>query len=250
MVEGAAEGEAATERYNRHMQPTFLTFADPDAVASDAAERFFSLAEAAIAERGRFVVALAGGSTPERLYKILATRALDWTQITVFFSDDRFLSPASRFSNAGLALRLLPLSPKTTFPVPAETSLDAAECAAQYEQELLAALGSEPRFDLILLGMGEDGHTASLFPGKAALTATSWITHSTPGVLPPPVNRVTFTFRLINAARNVLFLVTGANKKDKVVLWKAGSGSVTKLPVLGVAPTDGTLTVLLDQAAS
>ena len=145
------------------MQPTFLTFLDPDTVASDAAARFIALAEGAIAERGRFVVALAGGSTPERLYKLLATRTLDWEKITVFFSDDRFVAPTSRYSNAGLALRLLPLCPKTTFPVPAETTLDAAECAAQYEQELLAALGPEPRFDLVLLGMGDDGHTASLF---------------------------------------------------------------------------------------
>ena len=232
------------------MQPTFLTFPDPDAVASDAAVRFIALAEAAIAERGRFVVALAGGSTPERLYKILATQTLDWTQIMVFFSDDRFVAPTSRYSNAGLALRLLPLCPKTTFPIPAETTLDAAECAAQYEQELLAALGPEPRFDLVLLGLGDDGHTASLFPGKAALTATSGVTHSTPGVLPPPVDRVTFTFALINAARSVLFLVTGAGKKEKVAQWRAGEGSVSTLPVQGVAPTHGTCTVLLDEAAS
>jgi 6-phosphogluconolactonase len=232
------------------MQPMFLTFANPDAVASDAAERFLALAQAAIAERGRFVVALAGGSTPERLYKILATRELDWEKVTVFFSDDRFVSPASRFSNAGLALRLLPLNPKTTYPVPSETSLDAAECAAQYEQELREALGSEPRFDLILLGMGEDGHTASLFPGKPALGAKSWVTHSTPGVLPPPVDRITFTFTLLNAARQVLFLVTGANKKEKVAQWRVGEGTVETLPVLGVAPTNGTLIVLLDEAAS
>jgi 6-phosphogluconolactonase len=232
------------------MQPEFLTFPDSDAVAAEATTRFLTLAEAAIAERGVFTVALAGGSTPERLYKLLAARELDWTQITVFFSDDRFLSPASRFSNSGLALRLLPLNPKTTFPVPAETTLDAAECAGQYERELIAALGPEPRFDLILLGMGEDGHTASLFPGKDALTSSNLITHSAPGVLPPPVDRITFTFKLINAARNVLFLATGANKKDKVALWRAGAGSIPTLPVLGVAPTKGTLTVLLDQAAS
>lgn len=233
------------------MQPTFLTFSTPDAVAQEAAARFIALAQAAIAERGRFVVALAGGSTPERLYKLLAEQspALDWEKLVVFFSDDRFLSPASRFSNAGLALRLLPLNPKTTFPVPAETTLDAAECATLYEEALLEILGPEPCFDLVLLGMGEDGHTASLFPGKTALSATSWITHSTPGVLPPPVDRVTFTFPLINAARNVLFLVTGANKKDKVALWRAGQGRVETLPVLGVAPTAGTLMVLLDQAA-
>ncbi|WP_309710767.1 6-phosphogluconolactonase [Armatimonas sp.] len=231
------------------MQPEFLTFPDPDAVAAEAATRFLNLAEAAIAARGQFVVALAGGSTPERLYKLLATRELDWEKIVVFFSDDRFLSPASRFSNAGLALRLLPLNPKITYPVPAETSLDAAECAVQYERELVAALGPEPRFDLILLGMGDDGHTASLFPGKEALTARKLVTHSTPGVLPPPVDRITFTFLLINAARNVLFLVTGANKKEKVVRWRAGEGSVSTLPVLGVAPTEGTLTVLLDEAA-
>ena len=231
------------------MHPAFLTFPDPDAVAAEAATRFLTLAKAAIAERGQFVVALAGGSTPERLYKLLATRELDWEKIPVFFSDDRFLSPASRFSNAGLALRLLPLSPQMTFPVPAETTLDAAECAAQYERELVAALGPEPHFDLVLLGMGDDGHTASLFPGKPALTATSWVTHSTPGVLPPPVDRITFTFSLINAARNVLFLVTGANKREKVARWRAGVGCVRTLPVLGVAPTEGILTVLLDEAA-
>ena len=234
------------------MPPTFLTLPDPDAVATDAAVRFMALAQAAIAERGAFNVALAGGSTPERLYKKLAERseALDWTKIHVFFSDDRFLSPTSRFSNAGLALRLLPLNPKTTYPIPAETSLDATECAAQYEHVLLTALGAEPRFDLVLLGMGEDGHTASLFPGKPALGATNWVTHSPPGVLPPPVDRVTFTFALINAARHVLFLVTGANKKDNVALWRAGAVATERLPVLGVAPTDGTLTVLLDEAAS
>lgn len=232
------------------MLPEFVVFPNPDAVAQEAATRFLALAEAAIAARGRFVVALAGGSTPERLYKILATKELAWDKIVVFFSDDRFVSPKSRFSNVGLALGLLPLAPQTTFPIPSETSLDAAECAREYQATLLAELGPEPCFDLVLLGMGDDGHTASLFPGKPALRSTAKVTHSTPGVLPPPVDRVTFTLSLINAARQVLFLVTGANKAEKVVCWKAGEGTIDMLPVLGVQPTNGTLTVLLDTGAA
>jgi len=232
------------------MPPEFVVFPNPDAVAQEAATRFLTLADAAIAERGRFVVALAGGSTPERLYRILATKELAWDKIVVFFSDDRFVSPKSRFSNMGLALGLLPLALQTTFPIPSETTLDAAECAREYEATLLAELGPEPCFDLVLLGMGDDGHTASLFPGKDALTTTTKVTHSTPGVLPPPVDRVTFTFPLINAARQVLFLVTGANKAEKVAQWKAVEGTIDLLPVLGVQPTNGTQTVLLDAGAA
>ena len=232
------------------MSARFLVFDDLDRVAQGAADRFVALAQEAIAERGRFVVALAGGSTPERLYRILAQSELAWDKIFVFFSDDRFVPSRSRFSNAGLALRLLPLAAKTTFPVPAETALDASECAREYEATLVGVLGDAPRFDLILLGLGDDGHTASLFPGKPALHDGGWVTHSTPGVLPPPVDRVTFTLALLNAARNILFLVTGASKANKVAAWRAEEGTVDELPVLGVCPTQGDLTVLLDRAAA
>lgn len=232
------------------MSPLFLTLPDPDAVAHEAAQRFVSLAEEAIAARGRFVVALAGGSTPERLYRLLAATELPWEKIYCFFSDDRFVPLSSRFSNAGLALRLLPLSPTRTFPIPAETTLDAAECAREYEAVVLQVLGEAPQLDLVLLGMGEDGHTASLFPGKPALAATGWVTFSSPGALPPPVDRVTFTFALINTARQVLFLVTGANKVEKVRAWQAGVEAPESLPVLGVAPTSGAVTVLLDASAA
>lgn len=232
------------------MPASFLVLPDADSVAVEAAARFRALALEAIAARDRFVVALAGGSTPERLYRLLAKGELPWNKVMVFFSDDRFVSPSSRFSNAGLALKLLPLDPKSTFPVPAETTLSAEECAQEYEATLVRTLGEAPCFDLILLGMGDDGHTASLFPGKPALEAAGWVTHSTPGELPPPVDRVTFTFGLINSARQVLFLVAGANKAQKVAQWRAGAGTIDSLPVLGIQPHPGSLTVLLDSGAA
>jgi 6-phosphogluconolactonase len=106
-------------------------------------------------------------------------------------------------------------------------------------------------FDLLLLGMGDDGHVASLFPGAAALSVTDrWTTSSPPGVLPPPVDRVTLTFPALNAARQVMFLVSGANKAEALFDVLVGKTAATVRPAAGVSPANGRLVWLLDQAAA
>jgi 6-phosphogluconolactonase len=141
------------------------------------------------------------------------------------------------------------------FPIPTDAKTPA-ESAAAYTQTLAeffqaAPDGAAPRFDLILLGLGDDGHTASLFPGAAALNEDrSWVTWSPPGTLPPPVDRVTFTYPTLNAARQVLFLVAGANKAVAVQDVLEGHAPRERRPSAGVRPADGVVTWLVDEAAA
>src|SRR5262249_42677564 len=162
--------------------------------------------------------ALAGGSTPEITYSLLAARGpgegLDWLSSLLFFGDERFVPHTDPRSNYHMVQRAW-LGPaqvpaERVFAIPTDTDSPAVS-ASQYAKTLAKQFGTKgdelPRFDLILLGLGDDGHTASLFPGKPALhETTAWVTASPPGVLPPPVDRVTLTFPLLNAARQVMFL--------------------------------------------
>ena len=237
--------------------------ADGDALARRAAELFCEEAEAAITARGRFVVALAGGSTPEKMYELLAqpetAAKIQWDKIFCFFGDERFVAPDSEESNFGMARRTLlsrvPLPEGNVFEV--NTSLPTVEDAAAYYERTLAAFfeveppQSAPAFDLILLGLGDDGHTASLFPGHSSLTVRDrWVISSPPGTLPPPVDRITFTFPLINAALHTLFLVSGA-KKANIAQGVIGSDPGKEdYPAGHVLPTQGKLTWLLDRDAA
>ena len=136
---------------------------------------------------------------------------------------------------------------------PVRTDLPSpAEAAADYHDALIREFGEgPPRFDLILLGLGDDGHTASLFPGALALSAGDrWAINSPPGVLPPPVDRITLTFPVLNAARRVLFLVVGVGKADAVRDILDRGASVIDRPAAGVKPVDGEVTWLLDEAAA
>src|SRR5947209_1703520 len=236
---------------------------DADALALRAAEAIVEAAAAAVHERGRFTLALAGGSTPEKTYGLLAQPRLaalvDWAKAFLFLGDERFVPPDDPRSNYGMAKRSLldrvPVPPDQVFPIPTDGP-DAATAAAAYARTLAAAFGvpsdgPPPRFDLILLGLGDDAHTASLFPGKPALNETrAWVTASPPGVLPPPVDRVTLTFPALNAARAVLFLVAG-DKKAAVVkeVIESPPDPMTR-PASAVRPTDGTVTWLLDEPAA
>jgi 6-phosphogluconolactonase len=230
----------------------------PQTLAAAAAQRMVALAATEIQERGRFSVALSGGSTPQAMFRLLASPqyrdAIPWDKLFVFWGDERFVPPDDEESNYRMARETLldhvPLPAANIFPVPTVGS--TPEAAAQaYADTIMAFFGDEtPRFGLILLGMGPDGHTASLFPGHpepgAPGDALVIAVHNSPK---PPPDRLSFTYRLINAAHHVLFLVGGADKAATVRQVLAGPRRVADLPAQGVQP-DGTLEWLLDEAAA
>ncbi len=236
-----------------------LVCRDPEQLALMAAMRILLLGSEAIKQRGRFRLALAGGSTPERTYALLAepeqAKRLDWSKVDVFFGDERMVPADDPRSNYGMARRTLldHVPAANVYPIP--TDGDPPSCADGYARTLAEVFavppdGPPPRFDLILLGLGDDGHTASLFPGAAALQeARLWVTWSAPGTLPPPVDRVTLTFPTLNAARDVLFLVAGLNKATAVHDVFAGA-PVSRRPAGGVRTTDGIVTWFLDEQAA
>ena len=234
-------------------------FSDADAVAREAAERFVVAAAEAIAARGRFTVALAGGSTPERLYRLLAVEPfrgrVTWASVHVFFGDERTVPPDDPQSNyrmaKGAMLDALPIPPAQVHRMAGER--DPLEATTVYEHAIRETFGLEPgqmpRFDLILLGMGPDGHTASLFPHTVALGNYTDI------VAPNYVAkletwRLTLTYPALNAAARVLFLVGGADKADALREVLQGAPNAAEYPSQGVLPTNGTVTFLLDEAVS
>jgi 6-phosphogluconolactonase len=236
---------------------------DADHLAARAADRILQAADEAVRARGRFTLALSGGSTPEKTYALLAqperSGRLDWSRIYLFFGDERFVPHDDPRSNCHMATRSLisraPIPAGRVFPIPTDTS-SPSDSAARYARTLadffgVAADGPPPALDLVLLGLGDDGHTASLFPGRPALAEQkAWVTASPPGVLPPPVDRVTFTFPALNAARAVLFLVAGAGKATVAQDVLEGGAGVDRAPAAGVRPVSGTLTWMLDEAAA
>jgi len=215
----------------------------------DAVRIILASARDAIAERGIFRIALSGGNTPAPVYKQWAATAgdLPWDRVQVTFGDERCVPPDHEQSNYLMARRTLldsvPIPPGNIFRIKGELppAHAAAECEAQLAQ--VASRFGEPRYrhDLLLLGMGPDGHTASLFPGTEALKEQ---TRNVVENFVPKVNmwRVTFTYPLINAARHVCFMLQGADKKPIVDQILAGEGNY---PSAGVKPTDGKLTWLL-----
>ena len=244
-------------------EPQIQILADPAAVADAAAELMIATAAAAIRDRGRFTLALAGGSTPELAYTRLATPEnsthIDWRRTELWFGDERLVPPDDARSNFAMVQRSLlvavPIPPENIVPIATDQG-SAAACAEAYADRLsqrfqLARPGPPPRFDLILLGLGDDGHTASLFPGQPSLNeGNAWTVGCPPGVLPPPVDRVSLTFPVLNAARSVLFLVTGAKKAAIVHKILRESPSISEAPAVGVQPVAGTVTWLLDRAAA
>lgn len=239
------------------MSTTITVCPDPADLAARAANLLIVEARQAIARSGRFTIALSGGSTPEKTFGLLAGRSaeIDWSRTWIFFGDERFVPPDDPRANFHLAQRTLlskvPVPSGNIFPVQTWRS-SPADAAAAYDAAIQWAFNSDsPRFDLILLGLGDDGHTASLFPGKPALDASDrLVTSSPPGVLPPPVERVTFTFPLINGAAHAAFLVAGSGKAAPVKDILEGGASVNDRPAAGVRPTHGRLTWLLDEAAA
>jgi 6-phosphogluconolactonase len=239
--------------------PNVEVFNGPDDLAGRAAGLIRAAAAVAVGERGRFTLALAGGSTPEKAYRLLAADdGARWDRTLLFFGDERFVPADDPRSNLAMVRRSLLTGPVTAarvFPVPTARP-SAADAARAYAATLAAELGvppdgPPPRFDMVLLGLGDDGHTASLFPGQPALSERdAWVVSSPPGVLPPPVDRVTFTFPTLNAARAVLFLVAGANKAEALRDVLEGGADRERRPAAGVRPTAGSVTWLIDEAAA
>jgi 6-phosphogluconolactonase len=231
----------------------------PQDLFQAAAEEVLRAAAEAIAQRGRFTIALSGGSTPRNLYTLIAANAsasLPWDQMFFFWGDERHVPLNDPDSNYRMAketlLSKVPIPPANIFPVPADNP-DAAAAAQAYEDTLrkffALAPGEFPRFDLILLGMGPDGHTASLFPETAALQEKSRLVVAN-WVEKLSNSRITFTLPVLNAARCVAFLVSGADKAAVLHEVLEGKAPGEKYPSKLVRPIEGKLIWFVDRAAA
>lgn len=224
-----------------------------EALARAATNHFIALANEAINERGRFSVALSGGSTPKRMHALLASEfknEVDWSKVYIFFGDERFLAPYDADSNYYMAdetlLSKVDIPAENVFPF-ITLEVTPEESAEIYEGELKRFFESElPQLDLIFLGMGEDGHTASLFPDNdVTLNPPDGLVAAVHNSPKPPPDRMTLTLNTLNAAKNVIFLVGGEGKRDALKRIENGEA----LPASLVQP-QGKLLWLLDEAAA
>lgn len=232
--------------------------ADRAALNVKAAELFRDEAKAAVAARGRFTVALSGGSTPKSLYALLATpewnKQIDWSRVHFYWGDERCVPITHPDSNYAMVERELlskinvPAGNVHRFAVELN---DPGKIALAYEEDLKRNFGTGgmPQFNLILLGLGENGHTASLFPHcpalhvKDRLVVADWVEEV-------KSNRLTFTPPLINAARQILFLVSGASKAQVLRAVLKGPRHPEQLPAQLIVPAGGMLTWLADKDAA
>ena len=237
------------------LHPEIKVLPDADAIAATAAERILRAADA-IALQDRFSLALSGGSSPKRLYQLLADHfsdAIDWTKVHIYFGDERCVPPDHPDSNYRLAhetlLSKLPIPPDNIYRMRGE--IDPNEAAKEYGL-LLKEHFADGGLDLILLGMGDDGHTASLFPGTTALAEThhrcvaNYAENSTTG----KSWRITLTAPFINRARHILVLISGASKAKALAQVLEGPSDPNRLPLQLIQPENGKLTYLIDAAAA
>jgi 6-phosphogluconolactonase len=216
----------------------FRVLPGPAALAEAAADRVVAAAGNAIRRRGRCLLALSGGSSPRLVYPLLASRpridSVDWSRVEFFWGDERAVPPDHPESNFGLARTLLldhlpAVRLASVHRMPADAP-DRDAAAAGYEAEmrrvfdLRPGTSRRPRFDLIWLGMGPDGHTASLFPGASPLAERRrWVVSATAPKTSAVAGRMSFTLPLINAARAVMFVVAGADKADALRSVRSGA---------------------------
>lgn len=242
---------------------------DLSEISRFAARKFIEIGNRSFSENGRFTVALAGGSTPKALYQLLTTdefkNRIDWRKVFFFFGDERNVPPDSKKSNFQMAnenlLQPLQISPENIFRWKTELK-NVEKTARQYSETLENFFDLRenppvennsdktfPRFDLILLGMGDDGHTASLFPFIEALDETEKIAAAN-RVEKLDSMRLTLTFPVINNASNVLFLVSGAEKAEALRAVLQGDFQPEKYPAQKVNPKNGKLFWLIDEPAA
>lgn len=227
---------------------------DNHALARTAAYLFIIRAQETLTEDHQFSVALSGGSTPALMYRLLADTPLEWKNIHLFWSDERCVPPDHSDSNYRMTVESLisriNIPSQNIHRIFGEISPELA--ADQYEQDLHTFFGKFPRFDLLLLGLGEDGHTASLFPSSSALNERSrWVTSVTHDAPPLPlVPRVTLTLPVLNQARQVMFLASGAGKAARLAEVLHSPEGSSLLPASLIQPKDGELIWLVDRAAA
>jgi 6-phosphogluconolactonase len=230
-------------------------FASADVLADAVARHIVTCAANAVATTGRFTIALSGGSTPKAAYSRLGTRDsrldLDWRLTHVVWGDERCVPPDDPRSNYRMAKEALldrvPIPPDHIHRIKGEDDPESA--AAEYERTLRSLAKSPSSIDLVLLGLGDDGHTASLFPGQAAVRETErWVV-----AVPPTTGdlwRITLTTPVLNFARNVTFVISGASKAARLQQVLEGPFTPDLLPAQAIRPLNGRLTWMIDQAVA
>lgn len=241
-------------------RPILEVFANRMELSQAAAQSLMQIASEAAAERGRFAMALAGGNSPEGLYRLLSQSPFDrnvpWPQTHFFWGDERLVPPDDPGSNYGQAAELL----LNQAPIPEENvhrakgELNPAAAVDDYAAQLRDFAGGQrrwPRFDLVLLGLGSDGHTASLFPGPIAAEETREpVMAVTAGYEGRPAHRLTLTPLVFNDARHVIFLVIGEEKAKALAAVLQGPYEPEQWPAQRIQPEHGAVTWLVDQAAA
>jgi 6-phosphogluconolactonase len=235
-------------------------FSDLAALSQAAADYFVREAMAAVTTYGRFLVILSGGSTPQELYRLLAgppyREQVPWLQTHLYWADERLVPPGDPGSNYGQVEQLLinqvTIPPQNVHRIKGELEAAAAVADYTWQLEQLADKGAGwPRFDLVLLGLGADGHTASLFPGRAP--AEAWqqpVVAVTAAYQGRPAQRVTVTPPVFNSARRILFLVSGSEKAKALAAVRQEQNDAEEWPARMIQPQEGAVTWLIDQAAA
>ncbi len=223
-------------------------FATLDHLIAGAADAIAVLIHEAVAERGVVQIALAGGSTPIPLYHRLSMMALPWDHVELWFGDERTVPPDHPMSNYLMARTALLDEMALARVHRMQGEIEPAAAALAYERELIAELGIPPRLDLVLLGLGNDGHTASLFPGTPALTETERWVVANPALTGEP--RITLTAKTICAARHVRFLVLGATKAGVLAEVVEGPRDPQRLPAQLITAAETDVGWFVDEAAA
>jgi 6-phosphogluconolactonase len=238
------------------MKSDVRVFADVDELSLRAAEAAVATINESVRSNGSFSIALSGGNTPRTLYRLLSTRFRDqipWKKVHVFWGDERYVPLADPQSNYRMAreslLDAVPCPAENVHPMPTELP-DPDLAAREYEKTLRNYFSEDwPRFDLVLLGLGEEGHTASLFPGSPALNESKrWVVAvKTPA---KTALRLTLTLPAITGASNIYFLITGSNKAEALHHVLTGSPDPKSYPASGIHRAKGTVIWWLDHAAA
>lgn len=254
-------GNCNLDSMPRKTEVEYRVYDGADALARAAAEHFLEAAQAALAANGVARVAISGGSTPKRTFELLSNPAekfastMPWDRIELYWVDERMVPPDSKDSNYRMTrealLDKIPLKPERIFRI--EGELDPEQAAARYESAIRNHLRLEgaqgPRFDVLALGMGDDGHTASLFPHTDAINEMIRIAVAN-HVPQKDTWRVTLTWPVINQARDVFFLIAGNDKAEPLREVLLGEYNPDELPSQLIRPTNGKLLMLLDREAA